>query len=191
MAGAAPAGADAFVENKNIMKTLLRTILWVVILFSLALLADQIGPLKQISVYLGQHPRPYTTIAIALAVAGWALLGCSFFLGLWKRGRPMSEEGARQFMQSGREIRRFSGLAVGREFEVETTFREFKEAIRSGSGWRDAGWWIIFIGLIGLPLAMYGMFGYFIVIGAPLVKLICAGTLIYATFRTAWSFWKA
>jgi len=172
------------------MKTIIRTFLLIVIIFGMALLADQIRPLKQLTLYLNEHPRPYTTIAIVLAVAGWALLISSFILGFWKKGRPMSEDETRQYMQ-GSGYRRFSGLTAGREFEVETTFRDIKETIRSGSWLRDAGWWIILLGLLGLPLAVYGMFGYFIVIGPPLVKLICAGALLYATFRAAWSFWKA
>ncbi len=49
----------------------------------------------------------------------------------------------------------------------------------------------ILVALLGAPFAVYGMFGYFIVIGAPTVKLLCAGALVYATARTAWGFWKA
>jgi hypothetical protein len=43
----------------------------------------------------------------------------------------------------------------------------------------------------GAPFALYGMFGYFLVVGAPTVKRVCAGVLLYATARTAWGFWKA
>jgi hypothetical protein len=54
-----------------------------------------------------------------------------------------------------------------------------------------SNWGPVFFGLIGLSLAAYGMFGYFFVIGPPLVKLAYAGALIYATFRNGWSFRKA
>jgi hypothetical protein len=47
------------------------------------------------------------------------------------------------------------------------------------------------IGLAGAFLAVYGMFGYFFVIGPPLVKLACGGALLYALIRSGWSFWQA
>ena len=85
----------------------------------------------------------------------------------------------------------FRGKAAGREFRMEATFREIKEAIRSGAWLRDLGWWLILVGLVGLTLAVYGMFGFFFVIRPPLVKLICVGALVYGTARTIWAFWKA
>ncbi len=178
------------------MKSLWQTILLVVGIFALALIADQIAPLKQFSLYLEQHPRPYTTIAIVFAVAGWVLLGSAFTLGLVKKGQPMSEEEARQFSQSGAGrtgnlFSRFFGRVAGREFYVEMSLRGIKDGLRSGVGWRNLDWWLVFLGLIGLCLALYGMFGYFFVVGPPLVKLACAGALIYTTIRTVWSFWKA
>ena len=124
------------------MKTLLRTVLLVIVLFGLALAAEEIGPLKQLSVYLAQHLQPYTTIAIALAVAGWVLLGGAFALGLRTRGRPMSEDEARRFARPGGLVGRFSGWAAGSDFEMEMTFRGYKKAIRSGSAWKNSGWWI-------------------------------------------------
>ena len=178
------------------MKSLWQTICLVVGIFALALIADKITVLKQFSLYLDQHPRPYTTIAILLAVAGWVVLGSAFTLGLVKKGQPMSEEEARQFSQSGAGRKgnffsRFSGLAAGRSFEVDMSIRGIKDGLRSGAGWRNLSWWLVLLGLIGLSLAVYGMFGYFFVVGPPLVKLVLGGGLIYFTLRTAWSFWKA
>jgi hypothetical protein len=173
------------------MKTLWQTFRLVAIIFGLALIADQIEPLKQFSLYLDQHPRPYTTIAIVLAVTGWVLLGVTFVLIFWKKSRLMSEEEARQFIESNGPIQHFSGQTAGREAKTEWTFREIKESFHSGAVWRNSSEFAVFLGLIGLALAAYGMFGYFIIIGPPLVKLACAGALAYATVLTAWSFWKA
>lgn len=173
------------------MKTLWQTIRLVAGIIVLALIADQFTPLKQLSLYLDQHPRPYTTIAIVLAVAGWVLLGGAFALMFWKRSRPMSDEEARQFVKSSGLVQRFSWKAAGRESRTEWTFREIKDAFRSGAVWQNTNGWGVFLGLIGLGLAAYGMFGYFFVVGPPLVKLACAGALIYATALTTWSFWKA
>ena len=178
------------------MKTLLRVLLLIIAVSALALAIDQITPLKRFTTYLAQHPEPYRGITVGSAVAGWALLiGAFTLLGLSGRGRRMSEEEAREFMRTsaGRPgvVGAFRGRAVGREFRGEATFREIKDAIRLGTWLRDKSLWPILLGLLGTGLAAYGMFGYFFVVGPPLVKLLCGVTLIYATARTGWGFWKA
>jgi hypothetical protein len=177
------------------MKALLQTLLLVAVIFALAVAVDQIAPLKRFTLYLSQHPEPYRSMAIGMSVAGWVLLiGVLGFL-LIARGRPMSEAEARDFMQSSaggpRLTRVLRGRAAGREFQIAASFREIKDAFRTGAWLREPGWWPLVIGLLAMPLIFYGMFGYFIVIGPPLVKLICAGALVYATLRTLWAFWKA
>lgn len=177
------------------MKTLVQTILLVVVVFAVALAVDQVAPLKQFTAFLDQHPDPYRTITLVMAIGGWALLIGAFALGLWSMSRPMSEDEAQQFMRTsaGRpgQVRHLRGRAAGREFRRAATFREIKDAWRSGDWLTDPSWWPILLGLLGAPLALYGMFGYFLVVGAPTVKLVCAGALLYATARTAWGFWKA
>jgi len=167
----------------------------VVVIFALAVAVDQITPLKQFTLYLDAHPEPYKSLTIGMSIVGWALLIGAFVLGLWLKGRPMSEAEAQEYMQSGagrpRVKRIFKGLAAGREFRMEASFREIKEAVRRGAWVYDRGWWPILLGLLATPLIAYGMFGYFFVIGAPLVKLVCGGALAYATVRTGWGFWKA
>ena len=107
----------------------------------------------------------------------------------------MSEETARQFMRRGVGRRptsqAFRGHAIGREFRREATFRQIKDAWRTRAWWRDSSWWPIFIGLLATFLIACGMFGFFVVIGPPLVKVLCAGAVVYAAVRTGWGFWKA
>jgi hypothetical protein len=83
------------------------------------------------------------------------------------------------------------GPVAGREYRFTASFREIKGAFRTGSWLHDRSLWPILIGLVGVLFAAYGMFGYFVVIGPPLVKLLCGGALAYATVRTVWGFWKA
>jgi hypothetical protein len=177
------------------MKTLVQTVLLVVIVFAVALAVDQVAPLKQFTAFLDQHPEPYRTITLVMALGGWALLIGAFVLGLWSMGRPMSEDEAQQFMRTsaGRpgQVRHFRGRAAGREFRRAATFREIKDAWRSGDWLTNPSWWPILLGLLGAPFALYGMFGYFLVFGAPTVKLVCVGALLYATARIVWGFWKA
>jgi len=177
------------------MKTILRTALLVAVIFALAVAVDSITPLKRFTADLARHPEPYRSVMAGLAIAGWVLLLAMFATLLSAQGRPMSEDQARDFMRNGGgrsgHWRVFRGRAAGREFRGTASFAEIKEAVRSGAWVREPGWRPLFAGLLGLALAIYGMFGYFFVIGPPLVKLMTGGALAYATARTIWGFWRA
>lgn len=174
------------------MRSILTTVLWVGLIIVLAIAVDQITPLNQHTSYLDQHPEPYRSITIILSVAGWGLLLGVLVVMLWRRGRTMSEGEAKRFMQESpvqtRVSARFSGIAAGREYRAEASFREIKAAVRSGEWRRDPGWWPLLAGLAAIILIVYGMFGYFIVTGPALVKVLCGGALLYATARSAWGF---
>lgn len=107
----------------------------------------------------------------------------------------MSDERARRFM--GRGVGRrptsrfFRGRVAGREFRRGATFRQVKEAWHTGAWRRDSSWWPIFVGLLATPLIVFGMFGFFVIVGPPLAKVLCAAAVIYAAVRTTWGFWKA
>ena len=177
------------------MKTLARTFFFIALIFAVALALDQITELKQFTLYLDQHSEPYKRVTIGMSIAGWVLLGGAFAYGLWTQGKPMSEEEARRFMQTSagrpRMRRRVFGPVAGWEFHEEVTVSEVKKAFRNGAWLREQRWRPIFVGFLALPLIAFGMFGFFFVIGAPLVKVMCAGALVYATIRTVWAFWKA
>ena len=51
--------------------------------------------------------------------------------------------------------------------------------------------WPFLLGLVGLPFALCGMFGYFFVTGPPTVKLIIGAALAYAAVRFTWAWWRA
>lgn len=170
------------------MKNLLYTVGFVAAIFAAAVLIDQFSALKQLTAYLNDHPEPYRALAFGLAILGLLLLLVAFLLGIID-GRRMTEAEAQHFMQPRHG--RFRGAATGQKFRGEATFRELKDAFRSGEWRRDRTWGPMVIGLIAVPLVLYGMFGFFFVIGAPAVKLLCVGVVLYATARTLWAFWKA
>jgi hypothetical protein len=172
------------------MRALIRTLLWIAILFALALARNAIPPLDDFTRALEQNSEPYKTIAIVVSIVGWGILLLAFIVGFVLQSRPMSDPAARAFMQRTTR-QRVRGPAVGREFHIDTTFREVKHAARTGDWLRNPHWYPIFLGLGALPLIAYGMFGFFIVIGPPVVQVLCAAALVYATTRTRWSFWKA
>jgi hypothetical protein len=180
------------VLQENAMKTFLQTVGLIAVLFVLAVVVDQFTPLKQLDVALREHPEPYRSITIGLSIVAWALLIGAFIVGIVSMGQPMSEKRAKAYIGRRRNgVSTFRGKATGREFRMEASFKEIKDAIRTGAWLRDHSLWPLLIGLVGLTLAAYGMFGFFFVIGAPLVKLICAGALAYATARTVWGFARA
>ncbi len=173
---------------------LFRTFLVIVLIFVLAVIAELITPLKQLTNFLNQHPQPYLAITIGASILGWILMAGAIAYGLWSQGKPMSDDEAFKFIENGASpatiYHRFRGQAKGREFRMEVTFREIKDAWHSGN-WNSPEWLPIFLGLLAMVFIAFGMFGFFFVIGTPLVKLICGGALAYATTRTLWAFWKA
>ena len=177
------------------MKSFVQITLIVIALVAAALLVDQITALTNFARYLDEHPEPYRSLAIVVSIVGWALLIIALAYGLWTQGTPMSEEEAQAFARTStarpRMHRVFAGRAAGRTFYAEDTIRAIKDSVRTGAWRHDSPMWPFLIGLPGLALAVYGMFGYFFVVGPPLVKLICAGVLAYATVRAAWGFYKA
>ncbi len=175
------------------MKSILQTIALIVIIFAIALLAEQIAPLKQLTSYLNDHPQPYVNITIGIGIVGFVLLIVAWLIVLVRSSGPMSDAEAQEFARSmGRvQVGTFSGKAVGVTARGEVSFRAIKDALRSGEWRRDAGWWPFLLGLVGLPLAVGGMFGYFFVIGAPTVKLIVGAALAYAAVRFTWAWMRA
>ena len=177
------------------MRSFLQTVLLIVFILALTVLAELIPPFRQLTDYLNEHPQPYKTITIAAAIIGWVLFAVAIGYGLWTQGRPMSDDEASRFMENSAGSptihRRFRGRTMGREFRTEMSFREFKEAWRSGEWRYERNWLPVFIGLLAVIFIAFGMFGFFFVIGPPVIKLLCGGALMYATVRTAWAFWKA
>lgn len=172
------------------MRTLLHTILLIFLLVVFALALDRIALLKQITLYLSEHPDPLRAITIGMSIVGWMLLIGAFVLGFLTQGKLMREQNAKSFMQSGLHSRLY-GKVIGREFRGASTFSEIKQVLHTGAWVHDSTWHPLLLGLIAVPLIAYGMFGFFIVIGPLLVKGLCAGALLYATVRTVLGFWQA
>ena len=165
--------------------------------FLFALLVDQVTPLKQLDTYLKAHPQPWIGLALGAAAVG---LGLLLFVWLsWGvlAGRPMSADQARNFMRSsaGQSWSGFAplGKAAGGIATPEgvASFREVKDAFRSGAWLYDPAMRVFCVGVAGLMLLVLGGLGYFVVIGPPAVKLICGGAVVYVFGRMAWGFWKA
>jgi hypothetical protein len=178
------------------MKASLKLIGLIAAIFLFALLVDQIKPLKQLDTFLKAHPQPWIGLSLGAVVFGLGLLLFAWIDWGFLTGRPMDEEEAREFMSTSAGLTRtklvFGGQAVGiKTPKGVASFREIKNAFRSGAWLSDAGMRAFCAGLVGLLLLALGGFGYFFVIGSPTVKVMCAGVLLYVFGRTAWEFWKS
>lgn len=138
------------------------TFLTLLVVLAVALIAGQIEPLQNPESVFNQQLNRLLPWTIGLTVLGFAL-----FMGL---------------------VIYFS-LRAGGAFEEERSFREVKQAGRSGAWRYDPAWQRFFALAAGGLLLVCGMFSLFIVIGPPFVKLLMVGALLYAVARTAWGFW--
>ena len=168
----------------------------IVAIFLFALLVDQITPLKQFDAYLREHSQPWVGLTLGAVVVGLGLLVFVWISWLKRSHRPMSEEEAQEFMRTSASQLNLNRVVLGRAFGITApegvaTFRQVKDAFRSGAWLRDPYLRVFCVGVIGLLLLVLGGFGYFAIIGPPTVKVICVGVLLYVFGRTAWGFWQA
>ena len=173
-----------------VVKSLLRTFLLIILIFVLAIIAELFTPLRQLTEYFNQNPQPYKAITIGTSIIGWILMAAGIAHGLWTRGKPTRYEDISQLDMddiSPTTDGSFREQSRVREFHREVTFKEIKEAWHDGK-WNNSEWLPIFLGLLAIIFIAFGMFGFFFVIGPPLVNLVCGGALAYATVRTIWAF---
>lgn len=170
----------------------------------LALLVMAIGealpPLRLLDAWTRTHQRPLLAAAITMTAAGFILLmGMAIHLVL-AGGKPLSRReidglAARRLTSRQalwrRAAYRSGGVAVGGQGEDGATLAEIKAAWRSGA-WRvSPRWRRLFAGLFGTALLATGMFGLFVVLGSPGVKLLCGGALVFVWVRSVSAFVRA
>ncbi len=139
-------------------------------------------------------------------LGGAALLGLLLMMGgilrlIIDRGTPLSHEQAEDVERSVRMAAqpvtwrttayKVLGTAQGRAAYDEFSFRAMKEAWKNGA-WRiDPVWRRRYLTALGAALMAVGLFGGSFVLGAPPVKVLTGGALLYATVMISRGFWKA
>ena len=172
------------------LKTLAFDIAFLAGIVALAILCDEIKPLRDLDAYLsrpGPVQRGIMGAGIGLAVVGGLLMLGAQFLPAPRRSSPPSDaalDGAAVPIDSREERARLS-----RSFEAEASAAQVKEAWRRRSWRYDRTWRIFFAMLLGALLVTLGLFGIFLVIAPLAVKVLMAGGLVYFAVRIGWEFW--
>jgi len=184
----------------------MRGLLGWVTMFALLLVAIVLGqlltPLQDLDRYLQQHRVGYLLLTGGLGLVGFVLLMGSALDLIMSKGEPMNHEEVEDVSRSARDmaarpyswrksIYRLWGEGRGREGHDEFSFRTLKDAVRDGIWWRESVWRRRVIATAGALLLTIAIFGLFIVVGPPTVKLVTGGALLYALARTVWGFWKS
>lgn len=140
-------------------------------------IATRLAPLQILNDYLRAHPA--RAQQLILLVGGVGTLGAALLLATPVLIRVDDAGGDETPPQQGFPLTDTAGM------------REFKRACRAGE-WRwGRRWWRWLIMAIGSVLLLLGAFGLFVVLGAPVVKLVALAALGYVLVRAIWTFWRA
>ena len=167
-----------------------------------------------LAIFLAEAP-PFSTMAawidarepkLLLGVGVVLALGFGLFLGgilqlLMDHGEAASHAEIESSERSvriaprpvtARESRyRVFGAAAGRRGAESFDFRELKAAWRSGAVWHDRDWRRRFVTIAGALLMIAGICGVPIVAGAPWLKVLFGGALLYVLGRLTWGLWRS
>jgi hypothetical protein len=176
----------------------IRSAVWFVLVACAIAFGPYIPLLKQFSIDLVAHPQPYLAIAIGMTVIGLGLFIVVGIVNALRSGRRMTEPEARAYASAALRVPSyafyrgyFRGNAVGQQVVTSNSFRDIKEALRSGVWRHDPAWRRFLLMAAAALLWLYGAFAIAFVLGPPAIKLIVGAVLLYVTGRLTWSFWQA
>lgn len=172
----------------------------VVGLLVLGLRGASFGPFQAVQRFIEEHRTSLLVVTIGATAIGFSVFMGGMIYAILHRGRPMGhEEVEEDFARSIRGTRaapyvwrrstyRIYGWTAGRAGGGEASFRELKEAIRTGAWLREPGWRLFFLLVISGLVWMVGILAVSFVLAPATVKLIIAAAVAYATARTVWAY---
>ncbi len=178
----------------------LRTVRNLLLVLLVIAIGEALPPLQRLHTWTQAHQQTLLTATIPMAAVGFVFLMSMAIHLVLTRGKPMTQREIRELAARRitlqptlwrRSAYRLRGTAVGAEGEDSTTFAEIKAAWRVQAWQVSSRWRRIFAGLIGTALLATGLFGTFVVIGPPGIKLLCGGALLYAWARSIAAFVRA
>jgi len=147
------------------------------------------------------YQTPWLVATGSSAVLGFALMMGGILDLIMAQDRTLTHQGAEGVERSVRLAAqpvawrttsyRVWGRATGREGSDEFTFREMKQAWRSGAWYRETLWRRRFITATGAALLAIGLFGIAFTLGPPPIKAIVGAAMLYACAMLARGFWRA
>jgi hypothetical protein len=181
------------------MKVVIQWVRTLTVVFGLIILGELLPPLRELDRWMAERQLGWLIGAGGLAFLGLVLMLDGMLDLLMAQGEPLSPEGAEAPAGSRRWPRatwratryRLPRRTSGTEGSEEFSFRALKDACRTGLVWRDARWLRRLITGVGALLMMVGVFGIPFVLGAPGIKLLTGGAVLYALTRFAWGMWRA
>lgn len=183
------------------MSTLVEWLKLFGVIFLLIFLGE-LPPVKALAALIDEHRRFLLQLTTGLIAAGGLALIWGFVGAGRSEGRPMTREefeqlAARtQILGPGKRFSKakFRGKFTGVVVPDTTTwtFQELKAAWRAGTWWSDPAMLQKYIITAGGALFVLSLFALFAVLFEPAsVKLLLAGTVLYAFVRLTWAFWHA
>jgi hypothetical protein len=171
----------------------------VVGLLVLGLWGASFGPFQAVQRFLKEHRTSLLIVTLGTTAIGFSVFMGGTIYAILHRGRPMGHEEVEDLARSIRDTRaapyvwrrstyRIYGWTAGRAGGGEGSFRELKEAIRTGAWLREPGWRLFFLLVISGLVWMVGILAVSFVLAPATVRLIIAAAVAYATARTVWAY---
>ncbi|OGX06414.1 MAG: hypothetical protein A2Z88_07080 [Omnitrophica WOR_2 bacterium GWA2_47_8] len=172
----------------------------------LALIVIAVGsalpPLQSLEDWMTPLRMELIWLTTGMAFFGWALLIGAALYRIATGGGSLKRNEIEATIQSVKDAQSISysfraskywvpKKAWGAGFSDEVSFAQVKAAWRLGLWRQDPRWRGLFIMGLGAVLMAVGGFGIIIVLGAPGLKSLAVGALLYAAVRTTWGFLRA
>jgi hypothetical protein len=170
------------------------------VVFIVIILAE-LPPVQYWAGVITQHEDLLLSITVGIGVLGFVLFMGSVLSLAMAQDKPMRHEDVEDLSRSVKfaarpaawraSSYRIWGQAVGQEGGDAFTVAEMKAAWQAGALFGHPVWRRRLIVSVGVLMFAFGLFGSFVVIGPPWIKLLMAGALLYAIIRLSWALWKA
>lgn len=182
------------------MRTLLNVAGGLALVFVAAVLAE-LPPVQAAVAWIEAREWPLIIATGSVGVLGFTLMMGGILKLLMDQDKTLShadvEDVERSVRMAARPVSwrassyRVWGSTGGRGGSDQFSFGQLKQAWKSGAVWHDAIWKRRAITAIGALMLTIGLFGSFVVMGPPWIKVLMGGLLLYAMTRISWGLWKA
>jgi len=182
------------------MKANLRWFVSIALALLVIISAPRVPVLHRLDAFTTEHrafllPLFWTLFALSTAVC---LAGVIY--GVLTRGTPMSHEDVEKTLEQGKyrfggpalfSAYRIRGTTTGARFDDQASFRDLKEAWRTGRWWKEPRWRTYYLVLGGGLTMGLSIFAVIVVIAPLGVKVLAGGAMLYAATRLIWAFARA